>query len=253
MKGLSILLGFQMLLFPAMLVPAVEMKDRIERGVEDYYERMRRSSEMEMIGDVNEERRALDDDDDDDDYKGIEASERRKDEKIKRAVGHIATDRINQAAEASIDENVSDDSEEISDDERMNKVKMKKTMKPSVENSPDDEDNLYRASAEGSKRKIRAHEDSDNNRVNIAGEASFKDRLIRAIEKKQNVHHNKANDCKMKEHQKKKTADNTKEEEKTKTAAAESVAYERMKRAVDDLINKAADNEDKERMRRAWR
>lgn len=252
MKGLSILLGFQMLLFPAMLVPAVEMKDRIERGVEDYYERMRRSSEMEMIEDVNEERRALDDDDDDD-YKGMEASERRKDEKIKRAVGHIATDRINQAAEASIDENVSDDSEEISDDERMNKVKMKKTMKPSVENSPDDEDNLYRASAEGSKRKIRAHEDSDNNRVNIAGGASFKDRLIRAIEKKQNVHHNKANDCKMKEHQKKKTADNTKEEEKTKTAAAESVAYERMKRAVDDLINKAADNEDKERMRRAWR
>lgn len=252
MKGLSILLGFQMLLFPAMLVPAVEMKDRIERGVEDYYERMRRSSEMEMIGDVNEERRALDDDDDDD-YKGMEASERRKDEKIKRAVGHVATDRIDQAAEASIDENVSDDSEEISDDERMNKVKMKKTMKPSVENSPDDEDNLYRASAEGSKRKIRAHEDSDNNRVNIAGGASFKDRLIRAIEKKQNVHHNKANDCKMKKHQKKKTADNTKEEEKTKTAAAESVAYERMKRAVDDLINKAADNEDKERMRRAWR
>ncbi|RXM97764.1 hypothetical protein EOD39_14006 [Acipenser ruthenus] len=252
MKGLSILLGFQMLLFPAMLVSAVEMKDRIERGVEDYYERMRRSSEMEMMGDVNEERRALDDDDDDD-YR-MEASERRKDEKIKRAVGHVATDRINQAAEASVDENVSGDSEEISDDERMNKVKMKETMKPSVENSPDDEDNLYRASAEGSKRKIRAHEDSDNNRVNIAGGANFKDlRLIRAIEKKQKVHHNKANGCKMKKHQKKKTADNTKEEEKTKTAAAESVAYERMKRAGDDLINKAADNEDEERMRRAWR
>ncbi|MGH0134324.1 UNVERIFIED_CONTAM: hypothetical protein FKN15_051726 [Acipenser sinensis] len=124
---------------------------------------------------------------------------------------------------------------------------------PSVENSPDDEDNLYRASAEGSKRKIRAHEDSDNNRVNIAGEASFKDRLIKAIEKKQKVHHNKANGCKMIKHQKKKTSDNTREEEKTKTAAAESVVYERMKRAVDDLINKVADNEDKERMRRAWR
>ncbi|RXM93734.1 hypothetical protein EOD39_18765 [Acipenser ruthenus] len=252
MKGLSILLGFQMLLFTVMLVSAVEMKDRIERGVEDYYERMRRSSEMEVIGDVNEERRALDDDDDDD-YKGMEASERRKDEKIKRAVGHVATDRIDQAAEASVDENMSSDSEDISDDERMNKVKMKETMKPSVENSPDDEDNLYRASAEGSKRKIRAHEDSDNNRVNIAGGANFKDRwLIRAIEKQKVHHHNKANGCKMKKHQKK-TADNTKEEEKTKTAAAESVAYERMKRAVDDLINKAADNEDEERMRRAWR
>ncbi|XP_041096861.1 DEAD-box ATP-dependent RNA helicase 42-like [Polyodon spathula] len=252
MKGLSILLGIQLLLFTAMLVSAVEMKERIERGVEDYYERMRRGSEKEMLGDVSEERRALDDDDDD--YKGLEASENRKDEKIKRAVSHVATDRIDEAAENSVDEDGSSDSEEISDDERMNTAKVKEKMKPYVEDSPDDKDSMYRASAEGPERKIRALDDSENNRMNIAGGVNFKDRLIKAIEKKQQGHHNKAKGSKMKKH-KKKTADNTKEKEKRKTAAVESVTYERVKRAVNDLINKAAhdEDEDKDRMRRAWR